>query len=379
MNDRRGKDHITRILIRKNWKYTQKAIFLLDVLFVLLFAGGIIAGGEFFSTAKVLLCMALFLMLSMISLVCAYYIRTCRRRLLAVPFYALFWFVYEILLLVAVGATKSFLALFLVAFVLAVTMAVFPVWSYFSIALFYSIQIFACLGIIVSSDLGLECEIYVIMPQLLCVTIAVIRYYLETKHIKDRLSLENFIEESETDPLTGLLNRRGLARNLEAIWPYCERENCKVSIIMLDIDYFKLYNDSFGHPQGDICIQKISKAIASCMRRKTDCAARIGGEEFLILMPGMGGDDAVEWALNLKRSISYLGIRHSQNSPFPNVTVSIGVMSYDACKNMVFEDMKKQVDECLYMAKNYGRNCICANGRYYGVSRHSQVSEHRVI
>ena len=91
MHDRRGKEHISRILVRSNWKYTQRAIFLLDVLFVLFFAAGIISGNVFLTTPKVLLCMALFLMTCMISLVCAYYIRTRKRKLLAVPFYILFW------------------------------------------------------------------------------------------------------------------------------------------------------------------------------------------------------------------------------------------------------------------------------------------------
>lgn len=379
MNDRRGKEHISRILVRSNWKYTQRAIFLLDVLFVLLFAVGIISGNTFLTTPKVMLCMALFLLTCMISLVCAYYIRTRKRKLLAVPFYILFWAVYEILFIVAAKEAEDFFALFLVAMVLSVSMCAFPIFSYHSAAVFYLGQFFAFLGMIMSGEYSVEQGVYLFVPLLLCAAISFHRYYLETKHINDRLALENFIEESETDALTGLLNRRGLARNIEAIWPYCQRENCKMSVMMLDIDYFKLYNDTFGHPQGDVCIQKIGGAILSCIRRRTDFASRIGGEEFLVVMPGMSAETAVEWADYLKNTIASLGIRHSQNAPFSDVTVSIGVMSYDMCKNMTFEEMKSQVDECLYMAKDMGRNCICANGRFYSVPSRNMFSGQRVI
>ena len=379
MNDRRGKQHISRILVRSNWKHTRNAIFVLAVLFVLLFAVGIIVGSEFLRSPKVILCMALFLMGCMVSLVCAYYIRTRKRKLLAVPFYILFWAVYEILVIVAAKEAGNFFELFLVATVLSVSLCAFPVFSYYSAAVFYSGQFFAFLGMLMSAKYSVEQGVYLFVPLLLCAAMSFHRYYLETKHINDRLALENFIEESETDALTGLLNRRGLARNIEAIWPYCQRENCRISVIMLDIDYFKLYNDTFGHPQGDVCISRIGETILSCLRRRTDFAARIGGEEFLVVMPGMGSDTAIEWADYLKNSIAELGIRHAYNSPFANVTVSIGVMSYDVCKNMSFEEMKSQVDACLYMAKDMGRNCICANGKFYSVTGRNQFSGQRVI
>lgn len=379
MNNRRGKAHTSRILIRSNWKYTQKAIIILDVLFVLLFAVGIISGNNFLTTPKVMLCMALFLMTCMASFICAYYIRRYKKKLLALPLYMLFWAVYEILFIVAAKESDSFLAFFMAATVLAVSVCVFPVLSYFSVALLYSVQFFAFFGMLISAEYSMEQGIYLFVPLLLCAAMASFRYYLEVKHITDRLSLENFIEESETDALTGLLNRRGLLRNIEAIWPYCQRENCKMSVMMLDIDYFKLYNDTFGHPQGDVCIRKIGETILSCIRRRTDFASRIGGEEFFVVLPGMSAETAVEWADYLKNSIAALEIRHSHNAPFQNVTVSIGVMSYDMCKNMDFEEMKAQADECLYMAKNKGRDCICANGQFYSLSRRNMFPGQRVV
>jgi len=379
LNERRGKEHIARILVRSNWKYTQRAIFVLSAFFVLLFAAGIISGNAFLMTPGVLLCMALFLMTCMISLMCAYYIRTRKRKLLAVPFYMLFWFAYEILFISAAKKAEEFFVLFLVSSVLSASMCAFPIFSYYSAAVFYLWQFFAFFKIVDSSGYSIEQGIYLFTPMIMCVSISFLRYYLETKHISDRLSLENFIEESETDPLTGLLNRRGLARNIEAIWPYCQRENCKISVMMLDIDYFKLYNDTFGHPQGDVCIKKIGEAILSCIRRRTDFASRIGGEEFFVVMPGMSAETAIEWAAFLKNTIAELGIKHSYNAPFTNVTVSIGVMSYDMCKNMTFEEIKNQVDECLYMAKDMGRDCICANGKFYALSQRDQVSGQRVI
>lgn len=379
MNDRRGKTHTSRILIRNNWRYTQKAILLLDVLFVLLFAAGIISDNEFLTTPRVMLCMALFLLTCMTSFVCAYYIGKYRKRLFAAPLYMVFWAVYEVLFIVAAKEAAVFFELFMAATVLAITLCAFSIFSFVSVGLLYSVQFLAFLGMLVSEGYSMEQGVYLSVPLLLCASIASLRYYLEVKHISDRLSLENFIEESETDVLTGLLNRRGLVRNIEAVWPYCQRENCKMSVMMLDIDYFKLYNDTFGHPQGDVCIQKIGQTILSCIRRRTDFASRIGGEEFLVVLPGMSAETAVEWAEYLKNSIAALKIRHSHNAPFQNVTVSIGVMSYDICKNTNFEEMKAQVDECLYMAKNKGRDCICANGQFYSLSRRNVFSGQRVI
>ena len=164
MNERRGKAHISRILVRSNWKYTQKAIFMLAVLFVLLFAVGIVSGNNFLTTPKVILCMALFLMSCMASLVVAYYIRTRKRKLLAVPFYMLFWTVYEILFIVAAKEAEEFFVLFLVAVILAVSMCAFPIFSYFSAALFYLGQFFAFLGIVNSSDYSKEQGVYLFTP-----------------------------------------------------------------------------------------------------------------------------------------------------------------------------------------------------------------------
>ena len=379
MQENRGKHHIMRILVRDNWNHTRRAIVLLDVLFVVLFAVGIIAGNEFLASPKVLLCMVLVLAAGAVFLAGHHYIRNKKRRLLALPGYILFWTVYEILFIAAAKEAASFFALFSVCAILAISMSVFAIFSYYATALFYAVQIFAFMGMAVLDGFAAEQIVYLMTPQLFCVVIAVFRYYLETKHISDRLSLESIIEEAETDLLTGLLNRRGLARKTETVWSYCKRENQRVAVLMMDIDYFKLYNDSFGHPQGDVCIRKIGGAILKNVRRRMDLAARVGGEEFLIFMPGMGRDEAVDWANRLRDSIEALSIRHSHKAPFQNVTVSIGMMCYDSLRGLTFDDMKKQADECLYMAKNKGRNCICANGRFYAVSKQEQTPEQIVI
>lgn len=359
------KQHIERILIKNNWSRTEEAVVFFSILFAVVFAVGRLLDYAFFLKPQVLFGVLVLegagiLILS--TVICA---KKINRRLLTLPLYLIFWLAYGGSFFMVAQETASFFALLAAGAIPAVTLAVVPVFHYEETALFYGAQIIAMARFAILREYSVENTAYLITVPALCALTAVVRYRAEIRHIKDRAELESIITAAETDVLTGLLNRRGLERNLEAIWPYCQREDYKVSVIMLDIDWFKLYNDTYGHPEGDVCIQKIGQTIISNVRRRTDLAARIGGEEFLIFMPGMGREDAVDWTRRLKRSIEELEIRHSPKCCFTNVTVSIGLMSYASCKEMDFETMKKEADDCLYMAKEKSRDCICANGRFY--------------
>lgn len=365
MKEKAEKQHIERILVKNNWSRTEEAVVFFSILFAAVFAAGRLLDYAFFVKPQVLFG---FLVLEgagiliLLAVICA---RKINRRLLTLPLYLIFWLAYGGSFFMVAQETDSFFALLAAGTIPALTLAVVPVFHYEETALFYGAQIIAMARFAILREYSVENMSYLISVQVLCALTSVVRYRTEIRHIKDRTDLESVITAAVTDILTGLLNRRGLERNLEAIWPYCQREDYKVSVMMLDIDWFKLYNDTYGHPEGDVCIQKIGQTIMGNVRRRTDLAARIGGEEFLIFMPGMGKEDAVDWTKKLKRSIEELGIRHSPKCRFTNVTVSIGVMSYDSCKKMDFETMKKEADDCLYMAKEKGRDCICANGRFY--------------
>ncbi|MBP5331393.1 MAG: GGDEF domain-containing protein [Lachnospiraceae bacterium] len=140
-----------------------------------------------------------------------------------------------------------------------------------------------------------------------------------------KLSLDHAISEAETDPMTGLLNRRGLDRRLENVWPHCIRQQIKIAVIMIDIDNFKKYNDNFGHPAGDECIKAVTGTIRKCVRRRTDYAARVGGEEFLVLLTDIEPSQAIKWALSLQKAVADMKIPHAPSNFSPIVTISLGL------------------------------------------------------
>ena len=165
--------------------------------------------------------------------------------------------------------------------------------------------------------------------------------------------------EATTDALTHLLNRNGLERAAGAAWALCKRDKKKVGVILADIDYFKNYNDTLGHPEGDHILEQVAESIRSCFRRETDLVGRIGGDEFLIFLPDMNDACILEMARFLSASIINLKVKTDPENRSGNfLSVSIGVATSAPQPDAVLADLYKSVDEALYRAKNAGRNCI---------------------
>ncbi|MCR5429019.1 MAG: GGDEF domain-containing protein [Lachnospiraceae bacterium] len=181
-----------------------------------------------------------------------------------------------------------------------------------------------------------------------------------------KLRLDSALSEAETDPMTLLLNRRGLDRRTENIWPYCIRQKAHVAIMMIDIDNFKKYNDTYGHAAGDECIRKVTAAIRRNVKRRTDYAARVGGEEFLVMLTGIEPKLAVKWALDLKKSIDSLKIPHADTNFNPYVSVSMGLACAEVSDGVTFEKLREEADKSLYEAKYNGRACIYYHHRAFG-------------
>jgi len=165
--------------------------------------------------------------------------------------------------------------------------------------------------------------------------------------------------EAITDALTHLLNRNGFEQAAETAWAFCKRDMKKVGIILADIDYFKSYNDTLGHPEGDNILRKVADSIKSCFRRETDIIGRIGGDEFLILLPDASDARILEMAQSLSSSIINLKVTTAlENSPGDFLSVSIGVATSLPKPDDLLVDLYKTVDKALYRAKRAGRNCI---------------------
>jgi diguanylate cyclase (GGDEF)-like protein len=163
---------------------------------------------------------------------------------------------------------------------------------------------------------------------------------------------------STHDPLTGLWNRRKYDEVLEIEWKRCLRYNHPISVIFIDIDYFKKYNDAYGHLAGDDCLVQIADILKSSLTRSTDMAVRYGGEEFVILLPETNRNEAVKTANMLLKKIEARGIPHSQSLVNDNVTVSIGVSSMVPSLRNSSEKLVAEADDALYQAKNNGRNQV---------------------
>ncbi len=162
---------------------------------------------------------------------------------------------------------------------------------------------------------------------------------------------------SRTDALTGVANRRGLTEFLDRAWRKGMRDQGPVSLLLIDIDHFKAYNDRYGHPQGDRCLQAIANALHHVAGRASDMVARYGGEEFAAVL----GDTALEGALQVaeqaRSAIERLGIEH-RSAPGRIVTVSIGVTSALPVRGTHPEASLEAADQALYAAKEQGRNRV---------------------
>lgn len=172
----------------------------------------------------------------------------------------------------------------------------------------------------------------------------------ERKLSEDRVTLL-----SMRDALTGLSNRRHLNDFIKAEWIRGMRTQKKLSVLMIDIDFFKEYNDAFGHIIGDNCICQVSDTIKKIARRPYDLAARFGGEEFVVVFGETELVQAVNFAKSLCKKISDLNILHTQNRL---VTVSIGVSSMQPDNKQDETVILNQADSALYMAKKNGRNRV---------------------
>ncbi|WP_213807865.1 diguanylate cyclase [Granulicella sp. dw_53] len=169
-------------------------------------------------------------------------------------------------------------------------------------------------------------------------------------------------EMAGRDHLTGLANRRSFDRQLLREWRRAARERTSISLIMIDIDFFKKYNDSHGHIAGDACLQRISSVLASCLYRTTDFIARFGGEEFVIILPATDPEGALLIAERLRGSIAALKMDRAPNGQ-DKVTISAGVSTFYPTLEIAFHDLEqnellKRADDALYSAKQRGRNQV---------------------
>ncbi|AFY44766.1 PleD family two-component system response regulator [Nostoc sp. PCC 7107] len=168
-------------------------------------------------------------------------------------------------------------------------------------------------------------------------------------------------ELANVDSLTGLANRRRFDDYLNTQWINLVQKESPLSLILCDIDFFKFYNDKYGHPVGDICLQKVGTALNSTVQKYQDLVARYGGEEFAVIMPNTHADGAVHIAHLIQSEVRDLQIIHDGSLISPYVSLSLGVATVIPTWESSPLDLIVDADKALYQAKEAGRNRIVSN------------------
>ena len=175
-----------------------------------------------------------------------------------------------------------------------------------------------------------------------------------TKLLKEsNIKLEKI---ASTDSLTNVANRRYFQEYAEREWRRAQRSSIPISIFMMDIDFFKLYNDRYGHQQGDDCLRRFASAIKDTFKRPADLPARYGGEEFIAILPETNINGALIVALGLLKSVEALNIPHEKSKVMNKVTFSMGIASMVPGLDSNIEKLIARADRALYKAKEEGRN-----------------------
>lgn len=199
---------------------------------------------------------------------------------------------------------------------------------------------------------------YIIKPVSAMFIKAKIQAMQRISDMRDQLKQLNAELEalSQLDSLTQIYNRRTFNDMALQQWLHATRNKTAVSVLMIDVDHFKMYNDRYGHPAGDACLKRITHALRDSLNRPYDLLGRYGGEEFIVLLPETNTLGAMQVAKTIQKSVSHLGLRHETSPTSSSVTVSIGGASCTHTGDHTLEELIKHADRALYKAKYSGRN-----------------------
>lgn len=194
---------------------------------------------------------------------------------------------------------------------------------------------------------------YITKPFSVPIIKAKIKNHLAVKYYQDTLKIN-----TDVDQLTQIANRRRFDETMTVEINKAKRTGTILSVLLLDIDHFKFYNDTYGHLEGDSCLKKVAAALSTSLKRPKDLAARWGGEEFACLLPNTNAKGAQNVAEVLREAIQNLSIPHKSSPVNEVVTVSVGVVASNPMDDNSFDNLLKRADEALYQAKESGRNRI---------------------
>ena len=204
----------------------------------------------------------------------------------------------------------------------------------------------------VQQDAYDEADVALLQTCALYLSVRIHQAQLETHSAR----LENI---ASTDVLTGVPNRRSFNERFDAEWRRAVRRNVTLSVMLIDIDFFKAFNDTYGHVAGDAALQQVATALASCVSRSEDFFGRFGGEEFVAVLPDTKLEGALAIAERMRKAVHDLGIAHS-GSLLGRLTISAGVATKSPSRGLAAEQLIEDADAALYQAKRSGRNRVAA-------------------
>jgi diguanylate cyclase (GGDEF)-like protein len=193
-----------------------------------------------------------------------------------------------------------------------------------------------------------------------------LKYEMDSRKAKERelveltrqLEAANLILQSISlkDGLTGIQNRRYYDERIEHEWKRAERDNTPISLLLIDIDFFKAYNDTYGHQAGDECLKIVARTLHEVLKRPADFVARYGGEEFVAVLPETDIEGALKLAEVMRSRVEDLGLLHTASKVAGVVTICIGVAGLAPSKGYSYSMLVNEADNALYNAKRDGRN-----------------------
>jgi diguanylate cyclase (GGDEF)-like protein len=196
---------------------------------------------------------------------------------------------------------------------------------------------------------------------------AIICYSHERANRTNFLESQLLMETARRDGLTGIANRRTFDEHVDRVWAQAAREGMPLTLLLIDIDHFKAYNDSFGHQAGDECLRRVAWSLSENARRPFDLAARYGGEEFALVLYDASRHHGELVARQIQAGIDALDIPNpTAQSSGKRLTVSIGIACVIPTSNRSHYGFIQLADEALYAAKERGRNCIVIRDKEYG-------------
>jgi diguanylate cyclase (GGDEF)-like protein len=163
------------------------------------------------------------------------------------------------------------------------------------------------------------------------------------------------------DMLSGLANRRGFQSRLDFEWMKAQQYNGELSLLMIDVDHFKMFNDTYGHPEGDACLARLGETLAGIAAETMGFAGRYGGEEFCLLLPNTDAGRALEIGESVRAAVQDLAMPHATSS-HRTVTVSVGIACTRPNDSQHPSDLIEAADASLYAAKRRGRNAVAEHG-----------------